>query len=88
MLSQFFKDGTGQLSSVRLIQFLIVVTVLSIFIVENICAIIIALKTSKFPVLIDFPIQSALLIAAVLGGKVAQTIFAETQGKDGDNGNE
>ena len=74
----FFKDGTGALSSMRLTQVLVVTVILVVFILANIAAFIVAIKARVAPsAILDFPVQAVLLICAVIGGKVAQGALVE-----------
>jgi len=83
---QFFKDGDGQLSSMRLIQISVVATILFTFILANFAMVFNAIRLHT-PVagIIDFPVQSVWLIGTILAGKVAQGFFVEK--KDGANAN-
>lgn len=79
-MKQFFQDGTGALSMMRLCQFLVVVVVLFVFLEANIVASVNAVitKTVAAPI-IDFREQMIFALLVIIGGKVAQTVFGEKQ---------
>lgn len=85
----FFRDGTGQLSMMRLLNFLVVVAILLVFIAVNGAVIYNSIKTSNpvpLTAMIDFAVQCSLLIMGVLGLKVAQGYFVEKKQSSGAEG--
>jgi uncharacterized membrane-anchored protein len=66
---QFFKDGTGQLSMMRLITFLVIVVILLVWLIVNIISV---LKGGS--VILDFQPQMVYIIGLVIVGKVGQSI--------------
>ena len=74
--SQFFRDATGALSQIRLLVFVIVVTVLTVWVGINVVAVIVsAIKTGIIDV-VDIKPQMAYVILFAVLGKAVQA-FAE-----------
>jgi hypothetical protein len=81
----FFKDGTGQLSSMRLTQFLVVFVILLVFVAVNGAAVFAAITTkTPLTMIVDFPVQAVLLVTAVITGKVLQGVFVENKTPAGE----
>ena len=77
---QFFKDGTGAFSMMRLTQFLVVAVILLVFIVVNVAVAIIESKKGIAPTgIVDFPTQCVYMLGIVIGGKVLQSISEVVQ---------
>jgi len=70
---QFFKDDTGQLSMMRLTQFLVVVVILLVFLITNLMTAFVEIKKGIAPTwIVDFPTQCVYMLVIVVGGKVLQ----------------
>jgi uncharacterized integral membrane protein len=71
--TQFFKDDTGQLSMMRLTQFLVVFVILLVFLITNVMTAAIEVKKGVAPTwIVDFPTQCVYILGIVIGGKVLQ----------------
>jgi len=75
--SQFFKDGTGELSQMRLIMFWVVAVILGIFVLGNIAAMIHAVQAKEAFRFVDFAPQMIYALGLVIMGKVGQAALAE-----------
>jgi nitrogen fixation/metabolism regulation signal transduction histidine kinase len=75
--SQFFQDGTGALSQMRLCMFLIVIAILSVFLFGNITNIMHAIRTKTAFIIVDFAPQMMIALGIVIGGKVFQSATGE-----------
>jgi len=76
-MKQFFVDGKGELSMMRLSQFLVVVCVLIVFIAANVTMMISALKHGTGVVIQDFQPQMIFALGVIIAGKVIQSATAE-----------
>ena len=77
--SQFFQDGTGALSQMRLCMFLTIIVILSVFLFGNVINMITAIKSKSAFVIIDFAPQMMVALGIIIGGKVLQSSTAEKQ---------
>jgi hypothetical protein len=76
---QFFEDGTGALSMMRLVMFLVISVILIAFILENIASAYVAISRGYQPAIVDFAVQCVAVIALILTGKVVQSSIAERE---------
>jgi hypothetical protein len=76
-MKQFFVDGKGELSMMRLCQFIVVVTVVVVFITANVAMIIAAFKKGCSVEILDFKPQMIWALGVVIAGKAVQTIIGE-----------
>jgi hypothetical protein len=84
-LAQFFQDGTGTLSMMRLCQFVAIMAIILIFVIANATAMYEAVRSATivFDRIIDFPPEAKWVIGAVIAGKAAQT-FGENKNGGGN----
>lgn len=76
---QFFEDGMGALSMMRLMMFLVISTILVAFILENVAAAYVSIAHGYQLAIVDFAVQCVAVIALVLTGKVVQSSIAERE---------
>lgn len=84
-LQSMLSESSGAISTTRVIAFLVVLTILGIYIAQNISAM------SKCGGYVDFPTNTVMVLLIVLGTKVGQH-FSETineknmdKSNDGEN---
>ena len=82
-LGQFFQDGTGAFSMMRLCQFAAIMAIILVFVVANATAMYEAVRsaTIAFDRIIDFPPEAKWVIGAVIAGKAAQA-FGEAKSEE------
>lgn len=76
---QFFKDDSSQLSQMRLTLFMVVASVLGVFLIGNITNVITAIMTKSHFVVCDFAPQMMTALGIVVGGKVVQAFSEKKQ---------
>lgn len=75
--SQFFKDGDGALSQMRLCVFMVVCAILVVFLSGNVTNMITALTNKATFTIVDFAPQMIWALGIVLTGKAVQSATAE-----------
>jgi hypothetical protein len=75
-LMQFFQDGAGELSMMRLCQWAVVMAIVLTFVAANGVAMYEAIRSTTivFNHIIDFPPEAKWVIGVAVAGKAAQAM--------------
>jgi len=85
--SGFFKDGTGAQSMMRLVMFLLIFVILSVWFFLNLAGIVRGIKDPALAIgMVDFAPQVMYVLGMAIAGKIGQGVFENKSDNKSESG--